>query len=142
MFKLNPNFVLYASIFWVCYGVFILVKADVNWREELREDGWYRIYEEDETEYDGRGGHSTTTYITSTDGPYSKDEIDKLYSNEVEENKIFMNKYGTIYNLPYWLYSKNSIILGIIGMLIHISFFLSIPALLYNIGKHQEKNQK
>ena len=131
--KLNASIGLYLSILWFFYSIYIFVFAEVNWRAELRQDGWYRIYEEDETDFDDRGGHVTTTVMKYLDGPYTKYEINNLYSNEVKENKKFMNSYVTIYNLPYWFYHKNSMIFNIIGILIHIIFLLSIPVLSYSI---------
>lgn len=136
MLKLIKRYWLNLSIIWFFYGLFIIASAGVSWRPELKQDGWYRIYEEDETDYDDRGGHTTYTIIKSIDGPYSKYEIDKLYSNELNENKIFINSYGTIYNLPYWLYNKNSKSYHIIGLFIHFIFLFMVPYLLYSIVKN------
>jgi hypothetical protein len=136
MLKLIKRYWLNLSIIWFFYGIIIIASANISWRPELKQDGWYRIYEEEETDYDGRGGNNSYTIIKSIDGPYTKYEIDKLYSNEMKENNVFINSYGTIYNLPYWLYNKNYKSYHIIGLFIHFIFLFMVPYLLYSIVKN------
>lgn len=134
MVKLSQRFLLNINIVWVVYSVFILFSTQVSWYKELRQDGWYRIYEEEETDFDDRGGHNTQI-IEHLDGPYTKNEIDELYSNEVNECKKLMYRYGTVYNLPYWFYNKNSQPYTVIGILIYLSLLCSVPYLSYVAGK-------
>ncbi len=134
MFKLSERFLLNINILWFCYSAIILASMDVSWDKVLKEDGWYRIYEEEETDFDDRGGHNTNI-IEHLDGPYTKNEIDELYSNDLNESKKLMYRYGTVYNLPYWIYNKNSQPFPIIGILIHVCFFCSVPYVSYFYGK-------
>ena len=134
MFKLSERLLLNINILWFCYSALILASMDVSWDKVLKEDGWYRIYEEEETDFDDRGGHNTYI-IEHLDGPYTKSEIDELYSNDLNESKKLMYRYGTVYNLPYWIYNKNSQPFPIIGILIHLCFFCSVPYFSYFAGK-------
>lgn len=134
MFKLSQRLVLNINILWFFYSILILISMEVSWDKVLRQDGWYRIYEDEEDDYDGQGGHYTY-FIEHPDGPYTKNEIDGLYLNDLKECKIFMHKYGTLYNLPYWFYNKNSQPYTIIGILIHFCFICSVPYISYFAGK-------
>jgi hypothetical protein len=124
------------SIIWCLYGLFVIASADVSWRPEFKKDGWYKIYEVQEGDYD------TPTYsiVKSTEGPYTKNEIDNFFSYELKRNEIFIERYGTIYNLPYWLYYKNSIFYNLFGLVIHFIFFIGIPILLYSIANKTSKS--
>jgi hypothetical protein len=124
MFKLSERFLLNINILWFCYSVIILASMDVSWEKVLKE----------ETDFDDRGGHNTNI-IEHLDGPYTKNEIDELYSNDLNESKKLMYRYGTVYNLPYWIYNKNSQPFPIIGILIHVCFFCSVPYVSYFYGK-------
>ena len=112
MLKLIKRYWLNLSIIWFFYGLFIIASAGVSWRPELKQDGWYRIYEEDGTDYDDRGGQTSYTIIKSIDGPYSKYEIDKLYSNELNENKKFngsLSRNQNIENILLTIKNTNNI---------------------------------
>lgn len=134
MFKLSQRLVLNINILWFCYSILILASMEVSWDKVLRQDGWYRIYEEEEEDYDGQGGHYTNI-IEYSNGPYTKNEINELYNNDVYECKKLMYRYGTVYNLPYWFYNKNSQPYTIIGILIHLCFICSVPYVSYFAGK-------
>lgn len=139
MFKLSQRLVLNINILWFFYSILILTSMEVSWDKVLRQDGWYRIYEEEKDDYDGQGGYYTNI-IEHPDGPYTKNEIDELYLNDLNECKKFMYRYGTLYNLPYWFYNKNSQPYSIFGILIHLCFVCSVPYISYFAGK--PKNTK
>ena len=136
MLRYVKKYWLNISILWCLYGLFIIASADVSWRPELKKDGWYKIYEVEEGDYDT----PTYTVIKSTEGPYTKNEIDNFYSYELRRNEIFIKRYGTIYNLPFWLCNKKSIFYNLTGIVIYFIFFIGMPILLYKISIKKSKS--